>query len=247
MPAPQHREGVWRRRARAMLLAAATITLASTAGIFAPAAVAASDPIVSLTAPASARVGDTVTVSVPVDAVADLYAYELSLDFDPALLAYKDGSAVLPSGGYSSVSSSSGRVTLTHTRLGTSPGLVGAQTLATAAFTVLAGGQTAALTPAAVTFVASDGSTSNIIPPPAAVIAIEAVPVVEPSPEPRPSASSSAPSPSLAASGSDSSDPLASTGGAALPVMVGGAFAVALVALGTILIIRRARTKESLQ
>ncbi len=248
MPAPQHRETARRARARAALLTAVTLSLTAAAGLFAPTATAASDPAVTLASPTTATAGDVISVTIAADAVSDLYAYELTLQFDPALLAYDDGSAVFPAGGYDAATPTSGQVTITHTRLGSSPGLTGPQSLVTLAFTVLAGGQTTALTPTAITFVASDGASTAVTPPAAAVIALDAAPVVEPgTPDPETSVSPSA-TPVVADSGDTSSDPLASTGADAAPFLVGGALAAAVIALGIVLIVRRATTtKESLR
>jgi len=221
-------------------LAATTVALFGATLALAPAAVAASGSIgtVSVTAPATADEGDTVTVSIPVDASTDLYAYDLAVTFDPALLDFDDASATFPAGGHDTVTENAGTVYLTHTRLGSSPGLEGAQTLATFTFTALGGGS-ATIELADAAFVDSTGGVIRLETPVGATIAVTAAPVPTPTPTasatPTPTASSSAtPAPAAAAS-----RPLASTGSDLTGVLIAGSVAAALLALGVVLVIRR--------
>lgn len=229
---------------RLTALAVTTAALLGASLALAPAALAAS-PVgaVTITAPATADEGDTLTVSIPVDTSADLFAYDLVVTFDPALLAFDDASATFPAGGSDSVIEGAGSVQFTHTRLGTSPGLAGAQTLATFTFTVLDGGATA-IQLASATFVDSLGVSTPLAAPVSASVTLVAAPVVV---VPSPSASATAtPTPSASISGapavvgsSPAGSPLASTGSDLVVPLVVGSLAVALLALGAILVIRR--------
>ncbi|MCT9819041.1 cohesin domain-containing protein [Microbacterium sp. W1N] len=243
---PAARTAASRRRlgGRLAALAAATAALLGATLALAPAAVAAGGSIgtVTVTAPSTADEGDTVTVTIPVDASTDLFAYDLVVTFDPALLDFDDASATFPSGGYDTVTESTGSVLLAHTRLGSSPGLVGAQTLATFTFTALGGGS-AAIQLASATFVDSTGGTIPLAAPVTTTVAVTAAPVT-PSPTasatPTPTATTS-PSATPAPAGATpvASDPLASTGSNPTGVLVAGALAAGLLALGVVLVIRR--------
>jgi Asp-tRNA(Asn)/Glu-tRNA(Gln) amidotransferase A subunit family amidase len=148
---------------------------------------AATATSVALSASAgSAQVGETVTVTAT-GTVSDLYAYSLTLSYDPAVLEYVADSATGPSGGFTQAQPGSGAVTLLHTRLGTSPGLEGSQQLGTAKFKVIGVGASpvsttsgqlidAALAPAALTSLGS-------------AVAIQGVAPIAPSPSASPSTS----------------------------------------------------------
>lgn len=230
---------------RVALIAATTAGLIAASLALSPAALAAGGLVgtVTVTAPATADEGDTVTVAIPVDTVADLYAYDLTVTYDPALLEFDPASATLPAGGHSSLADAGGTIHLTHTRLGTSPGLDGPQTLATLTFTALGGG-TATVQLADATFIDSLGTATPIAAPVGTEIALTAAPVTEPSPTASDSASPS-PSASAALAVSGDSNPLASTGSTLVVPLIAGALAVALLALGTVLVIRR--RKEALR
>lgn len=109
----------------------------------------------------TAAVGDTITVTVAAENVVDLYAYQLSIGFDPALLSLVDGDEVFPAGGFSSASPADGIVSAVATRLGTSPGLSGAQSLVSLTFTALAPGE-AKVTLLHGTLVDSAGASADI-------------------------------------------------------------------------------------
>lgn len=127
------------RPSRLLALAASTL-LALVAGA-ATAHAAPPEATVTIDVAESSRVGDTVTVVVRATDVVDLYAYDLTLGFDAELLR-PVGTPSGPDGGHTSSRSGDGTLGLTHTRLGTSPGLEGDAVLGTVGFTALAPGET---------------------------------------------------------------------------------------------------------
>lgn len=141
-------------RTRRLTLWSGLLTVgALLAGGAAHAAPTADTPTVE--APAAADEGDTFTVAVALPASADVFAYTLTLGFDPALVEYVVDSASGPDGGFESVSTTADAVTLTHTRLGGSPALDGDLVLFSADFVALAGGS-ASFDLDALTLVGSD-------------------------------------------------------------------------------------------
>lgn len=233
------------RRLVALMAASAAVVGASLA--VAPAAVAAPATYGTLTIASDEEVtaGDTVTVTVAADTVADLYAYDLALVFDPDLLAFDAGSAVFPTGGFDSVEEAPGALALTHTRLGTSPGLEGPQTLVELTFTSLAAGEAVVGLGLGV-LIGTEGEETAIIPDEdlitttviAAAPGTEPEPTASPTPTPTPTTT---PTPIATGdpAGSGDGDPLAVTGGEAGPWVAVAAFAAALVALGIALLRRR--------
>src|SRR6218665_1322962 len=129
---------------------ATSLTLAASALLFFVAAPAASaavdgagyDSIVVTAEPESVSVGDTITVTAVATGLVDAYAYDLDLSFDPALIAFDSDSEITPAGGFGSAAADAGTLSVVGTRLGTSPGLTGTQTLVTLTFTALAPGTT---------------------------------------------------------------------------------------------------------
>lgn len=87
------------------------------------------------------EIGDEVTVTVAADAAADLYAYDLDLGFDPAVLRY-DGASTTDAMPYGVVEPGEGSVSLVGSELGSSPATSGATTLATVTFTAVGKGST---------------------------------------------------------------------------------------------------------
>jgi amidase len=83
------------------------------------------------------RAGETFTVTVD-ESAADLYAYELSLDYDPSKVEFV--SATSPVTGTTSSSAEGGTLAVTHTKLGSSPGAQGPTTLASITFKTLSAG-----------------------------------------------------------------------------------------------------------
>ncbi|MTE23004.1 cohesin domain-containing protein [Microbacterium sp. ZXX196] len=217
----------------------------------APAAYAAAPDITGLavSAVSSAEIGEEVAVDVTGDAT-DLFAYEITVDFDPALLDYVG--ATWPDGGVGVVDETSGEVTVSYTRLGTSPGLEGeGLTLASLQFETLAAGE-AAVTVSGATAVSSTTETVALDAGASARIAIaaEVPPTVEPDPEDDVVAS---PTPSVAPAGSGSdddgaasagdeaaaSDDLLATGGDSGAWILAAGLGVAILALGATLLVRR--------
>lgn len=230
------------RRVAALIVAASAVFGASL--MAAPAAMAAPATYGAITLTVddtSITAGDTLTVTIAADTVADLYAYDLVVGYDSTLLAFDAASAVYPTGGFSTAQTGTDSITVSSTRLGTSPGLTGPQTLVSFRFTALAAG-TAEISLDSSILVGTAGETTAVdvtAPGLTATTVIAAAPVI---PSPSPSPTSSSPSPSASAlpvSGSDPADPLATTGADATPWLVMGAVGVALVALGAMLVIRR--------
>ncbi|MBY9081407.1 S-layer homology domain-containing protein [Paenibacillus sp. HN-1] len=76
-------------------------------------------PALSLEAPDTAQAGGQVSVTVKGDNLADLYAYELTLAYDPQKLTYKSVAYDLESAGYGlPVSVSDGKLTYAFTKVG---------------------------------------------------------------------------------------------------------------------------------
>ncbi|WP_102193620.1 cohesin domain-containing protein [Microbacterium aurantiacum] len=222
----------------ATFLAAAAIT-ASTLGIASSASAETTpEPADTLTITADkpkAAVGETITVTVSAEGLIDVYAYELSIGFDPALLSLLDGSEVFPAGGISAANVEDGAVSAVATRLGTSPGLSGAQSLVTLTFTALAPGD-AAVTLLRGTLVDSTGASADI-----EVGAATSTVIADAGGGTDPGSGGG-----TGGSGSNGStpppverDPLAGTGGEATPWIVAATGALAAVATGIVLILRR--------
>ncbi|MDR6865582.1 LPXTG-motif cell wall-anchored protein [Microbacterium resistens] len=246
--------------ARIHRLLAAGISLAASAvlllGSAAPASAAgdAYDTLTITAEPAAVDVGDVVTVTAVATGTVDAYAYELALGYDTALLAYADGSDALPSGGFGSVADEGAEVSVVATRLGTSPGLTGTQTLVTFRFIAKAAG------------VAGIGLTSGRIVDSAGAVsdiditgegATARVTITAPAgPGTNPGSPSSNPGNPGSGNGagagtgaggqsappSDGAD-LPSTGGDAVPWLIAGAFAVAAIVAGSVMIVVRRRTR----
>ena len=128
----------WKHRLCSALLCAAAAL---------PAAHAA--PLLSLTATANpATVGSTVGIDVAIDGIADLYAYQFTLAFDPALLQAVGGieGAFLATGGTTffdagSIDNGTGTIAFAFdTLLGNVAGVGGSGTLAHFSFNVTGAG-----------------------------------------------------------------------------------------------------------
>jgi hypothetical protein len=203
-----------------------------------PALAAPTTTSVSLTATSSVSVGDNVAVDLGLAGTDDIYAYDIVLTFDPAVLAYVDGSATGPTGGFDSVEKGEGTITLVHSRLGTSPALSG-DLAATAAFTAVGSGS-ATIDAATVSLVDETGDTTALSDAATAPVTVAALPTQTPTPTPEPSSS--------AGTGGDTgstSAPAASTqndGSLALTgFSIGGLLivAIAAVAVGLVFAVRR--------
>lgn len=246
MPETTLRARPRRARTRALALLTAAVAVFGGSLALAPAAHAATG--VTVTAPATVTAGDSVTVTVAADAGADLFAYDLTVGYDPALLALTDGSEAYPAGGYGTVTESTGTVTFTSTRLGTSPGLAGPHDLVTFSFTALASGP-ATISLDAATFIDSAGASQTLPQPVTATVEIAAAPGSAPAPTPAPSTpATGAPAGDATDGDVDAADragapagSLASTGGDVVMWIVAGAAGVGLLALGVVFALRRRR------
>lgn len=215
----------------------------------APAAHAA-EPTAELTVevqPTAVAEGDTVVVAVRGSGVTDLYAYDLVLSVDDDLLAPTGEAPTGPDGGYTSAVAEPGAVTVSHTRLGTSPGLSGSGplVLASAPLRALAAG-TARIELTAVRLVSSTGEVSTL-----GAGASVSLPIAAPgTPTPTPTATATpSAAPTAAATvtpapiGSSASTPgssdLAATGVDTGTWLVTGAVGVVLLAAGALFVARR--------
>jgi hypothetical protein len=109
----------------------------------------AADPVLSFTAsPANPAPGGQVTLSFNIAAAVDLYAYQFSVNFNPAVLRAVSGAqgSFLTSVGPTSfgpgvINNTTGVVDVVYASLfGTGPGATGSGTLATLTFNVIAAG-----------------------------------------------------------------------------------------------------------
>ncbi|MBD8077749.1 cohesin domain-containing protein [Cellulosimicrobium arenosum] len=171
-----------RRRARRRVALAGGLALA--AGLLTTQAAHAAPSVaqVAVDAPAEAEIGAEIDVTVAVTDAADLYAYDLAVSYDPALVAFVEDSAVTPDGGFSDTSDDgAGTLAVAHTRLGASPGLEGDVTLATLTFTTLSDGAATFAVPV-VSIVGADEETDELTDAASAVttIAAEVVPTDDP-------------------------------------------------------------------
>ena len=227
-----------RRRIRAAVVAGGLALGLSLLGGAGAAVAAPAATSVTLTATPDVAPGAVVDVAVGLVATTDVFAYQIELKFDPALLAYVPDSVTGPAGGFISAVTAPGSVTLVQTRLGTSPALAG-DLAATAQFTSLAAGD-AAIT-ASVTLVDGAGASTVLADEPTALVTITAPPVTEPEPSAAPTAT---PSPTAVAPTATSTPAAAvvSDGNLALTGFgVGGLilFAVVALAIGLVVVLRR--------
>ena len=245
-----------RSRRRTPLLVACGLSLGLTVLAASPASAEPTVTSTTLTATPSVTVGDAVTVDLGLAGTTGVYAYEVTLTFDPELLTYAPGTETGPAGGFDTIETGDGTLTLVHSRLGTSPSLTGDLTAAVGLTAVDDGDATVS---AAVTLVDSDGTSTQTSPAPAAVeiaaVAVEPTPgpTPEPTPTPDPTAAPTTPAPSATPEvaptpggtgttppsggagtvpGAASDNPLASTGfGAVTLVLVAAAATAAGVVL----------------
>ncbi|MFB8228572.1 cohesin domain-containing protein [Cellulosimicrobium sp. NPDC055967] len=225
------------------------LAVAATA-LTAPAHAAPSVSAVALDAPSSVEAGAPITVTVAATGAVDLYAYDLAVSYDPDLVELVEDSAVTPDGGFSDVADDgSGTVAVTHTRLGTSPGLEGDVTLATLTFTAVAGGDAPFAVPTA-TLVGADGTTASLTDAASATTTVTAVVTAPPTGDPTDGATSAPPTGdgTTAPGADDASDSpststgsgsLASTGGS-VAWLAGAALLAVVVGAGILWARRRA-------
>ncbi len=188
--------------------------------------------------------GDSLVATVTASGVSDLYSYDLELAFDPELVAPADEAPTGPDGGFTSSATGSGTLTVTHTRLGTSPGLAGTSgvVLAVIPLRTLAAGS-AVVELSSVRLVSSTGDVVTAEGVASQTVAIAA----QPGPVPQPTVSSS-PSPSTSSSASATPLPaanapgdLATTGVDAAAWLISGALGVAALVAGAVLVVLRRR------
>lgn len=227
-------------RATRRLGAALVAVLALFAPLAAASAAHAADPAATLAlelSSSSATEGDTIVATVTGTAISDLYAYDLVLTVTEGVLESADAPTG-PEGGFTSAVDGPGTVTVSHTRLGTSPGLSGTVVLATVPLHAVGSG-TARVELTSVRLVSSTGEAAEQTEVASTTVELEALPTPEPSVSPSASAS---PSPSASASAvpavSGPSD-LATTGVDATAWLISGAVGVALIAVGALIVVRR--------
>lgn len=215
----------------------------------APAAIAAGPtPSITVTVDAAATEGDTVTATVTATGLTDVYAYDLTFALADDLAEVDAASVTGPDGGFTSAVVDAPGAWVSHTRLGTSPGLTTTDTtpltLAVVPITTLGAG-TADIDLVSVRLVSSTGevATLNDVASDAVVIAPAPTPTPTATPTPTvtpsttPSASPTATA--VPAANDSSSGDLATTGADAAPWLVTGAVAVVLIAAGALFVARR--------
>jgi hypothetical protein len=241
---PLHDHTPHRRRLRTAVLSGVVALGLSLLGA-GPALAAPSTASVSLTATPEVTVGETVDVGIGLLGTADIYAYEVTVSYDPALFSYVDGSATAPAGGFDTVKQADGEVTLVHSRLGTSPALSG-DLAATLQLTAIGSGTgSSGLSAASVTLVDPAGETTTLTDAATAAVTIAPLATATPTPTPTPSPTATTTpgtgtDPASTGTAGSSTAGLAATGfgiGALLLV------AAAAVAAGVLLVIRRRRTE----
>ncbi|WP_278235608.1 cohesin domain-containing protein [Isoptericola sp. AK164] len=105
--------------------------------------------------------GETVEVTVTASDAVDLYAYELTLEYDRRDLTYVKGSATTEISGFTNESVSKGSLEVVHTKLGTSPAASGDIDLATMTFRTHGPGE-AEIDLASVVTVSTDRDTATV-------------------------------------------------------------------------------------
>lgn len=224
-------------------------------GVATPAAVAVPPVVGDITLQVTPKVtqGEPGTVAVWTTSVTDLYAYDFTIEFDPALLELDADSAVAPEGGYAALTPDEGSVTLSYTRLGTSPGLDGGPIqLGEMTFTALAGGD-ATLALASASMISSTMEAVALTDVAEATASLTPLPPTDPEPEP-----TGGPMPIAAPAPSEPPAPASQEGATPAPASDGDrdggslaitgtdaalwlSLAAVLLAVGTLLVIHRRR------
>lgn len=234
-----------RRFARLLAAAAAALAgLGLAVGATTPAVAAPAVTAVTVSAPSAVTAGDSFDVTVTLTGATDVFGYEAVLAFDPAIVAYVDGSAVVTAGGYDAVSTASGTVDLVYTRLGTSPALSGTISY-TLKFTAKAAGSTA-FTLRSLSLVDPASAVtplSNAAVSPAVAVAPGAV--TAPPTGTTPATGSGSGSATSTRSTASTADDLASTGSDVLPYVIAGGLLVVLGAAAVLIAVRRRRAGEA--
>ncbi|WGL52357.1 amidase family protein [Nocardioides sp. BP30] len=130
----------------------------------------------AVTLGASARTvkpGQTFSVTVD-ESAKDLYAYDLSLGFDPKAAALVSTSTTGGTTGSDVITAGSGTVHVVHTKLGSSPAAEGDTKLVTLTFKALAVGATAHVSVTKLVTVDADGDATAVVEPGGASVGITA-------------------------------------------------------------------------
>lgn len=229
-----------RRRGLVPAVAAGVLALGLSLTTAGPALAAPTASAVTITATPSVDVGGTVDVEVGMTGTVDLYAARFTVSFDPALLAYVEGSATGPEGGFDSVTTGPGTVTVVHSRLGGSPALAGDIPWSLQFTAVAAGSGTVAVGSVELVDPQSESTALDAADDAAVTVVGAATP-----PDPTPGPSTGAPGGGAAPAGdaTDEDDALATTGAA----VGGGVLVVAglLLAAGVALVLRRRAARVS--
>ncbi|MET4225444.1 cohesin domain-containing protein [Oerskovia enterophila] len=254
--------------ARRVVAGAATLTLAGATLLGGAGAASAATTVGSYTVTASAssvEVGDTVSVTVAATGVTDLFAYELTVGFDPEVLEYVDGSGTTDISGFheAALGPDGASVVLTQTKLGTSPSAEGDLTLATLDFVAVGAGD-GAVTAERATLVDAATQATEVTGLGTAPITVTAV-AVEPTDPPTDEPGTGGPGTDGPGTGEPTddatlvdsdggSDPwstggtgsgsLASTG-ATVGLAAGAAFLALLVGVGLVVAARRHRARQA--
>jgi hypothetical protein len=212
----------------------------------APAFAAPATESVSLTATPSVSVGDTVDIGLKLVGATDIFAYDVTLTYDPAVLSYVDGSATGPTGGFDSVEKGTGSITLVNSRLGTSPAISG-DLASIATFTAVGSGD-ASIDASSVSLVDETGATTALTDAASADVVVAAVATGTPTPSdsatptPTPSTGTGAGSSSATAVPVASTSSSNGTGSLALTgLSIGGSLllGVAVIVIGIFAVRRR--------
>ncbi|SKB07266.1 cohesin domain-containing protein [Aeromicrobium choanae] len=142
--------------------AVGAISVALLGGALAMTPAQADEPTFAVTtSDSSVAVGDEVTVTVAAENVQDVFAYELALDFDPAVLSYEADSASTDVTGSTYASVQGDDLVVLHTKLGTSPAAKGDVSLVSATFTARKAG-TATLAVPSLKLVGTGGEARTV-------------------------------------------------------------------------------------
>ena len=242
-----------RRRSAGLALAVSSLLVLASA----PPAAAAEGGYETLTItaePSTVAVGDVVTVTARATGVVDASAYQLAFSYDDDLLAPVEDGGVLPAGGFGTVTGTAAgtgagpTVSAVSTRLGTSPGLTGDQTLVTFRFTARSAG-TADIALSSGSLIDAAGAASPVDTGAAGLVSRVTVtgrtdpgPGTDPGTDPGAGPGTGTGGGGTGAGGSAgaaSGSGLAGTGADAAPWLIAGALAAAAAVAGGVLVLRR--------
>ncbi|MFB3978778.1 cohesin domain-containing protein [Microbacterium proteolyticum] len=227
------------RRLRVALIAA----LALFGPLAAAPAAHAAPPAATFTlevTPTDATEGDTLIATVIGTGVSDVYAFDLVFAVTEGVLASASETPAGPAGGFTSAVDGPGTITVSHTRLGTSPGLSGEVVLATVPLRATGSGA-ARVELTSVRLVSSTSETVTQTAVASETVDIVALPTPTPTPTPSatPTASATASPSASSAPAASGPDDLAITGADVTPLLISGAVGVALIAAGAVFVARR--------